>query len=365
MPVDQLAHVDGPHGHRVHAAQLLLSLSEDFAGGADPGAREAHHHGNHRTSLSRRGHARSYVILRNREKRVSGNAMAGQGVALEVDGQRRDPVEDQAGTPWPVPPVARPGAGRESGEQRAERDPGLQPGQRRAEAVVDAVAEGQVRRVGAGDVERVGVGRSGPGRGWRPAARRPRSRRPGSSTPPISTGSRGPDGMVATAPARRSAAAPRPRPVEQLRLRAQQRQLVGVGAAARSTPLPIRFTVVSWPATSSRKTIEVSSSSVSRSPPSRTATSAESRSSAGFGALGADRAPGCSRPARWPRRSTRRSRPCAPGDQRRRSRPRNSARSVVRDAEQLADHGDRQRVGERVDQVDLRRCRRSRRAARR
>ena len=41
----------------------------------------------------------------------------------------------------------------EPGEQRAERDPALQPGQRRAEAVVDAVAEGEVAAVGAGHVQ--------------------------------------------------------------------------------------------------------------------------------------------------------------------------------------------------------------------
>src|SRR5262245_62907158 len=41
-------------------------------------------------------------------------------------------------------------------EQRGQRDFGLQPGQRRAEAVVHAVAEGEVLLDGTGDVELVG-----------------------------------------------------------------------------------------------------------------------------------------------------------------------------------------------------------------
>ena len=43
----------------------------------------------------------------------------------------------------------------------------LEPGQRGAEAVVDAVAEGEVVVVGPGDVEPVGVGEALRDRGWR------------------------------------------------------------------------------------------------------------------------------------------------------------------------------------------------------
>ena len=114
-------------------------------------------------------------------------------------------------------------------------------------------------------------------------------------------------------------------------------------------PLPMRLTVVSWPATSSRNTMDVSSSSVSRSAPSRAATSADIRSSAG-----------CARLVRHELAHV--------GDQRRRrADPRVRADRGAADErrrpapepglvpgghpEQLADHGDRQRVGVRRDQV--------------
>ena len=54
------------------------------------------------------------------------------------------------------------------------------------------------------------------------------------------------------------------------------------GAAARATPLPIRLTVVSWPATYSSTTNEISSAGLSRSPASSTTSSADSRSSPRF-----------------------------------------------------------------------------------
>ncbi len=51
--------------------------------------------------------------------------------------------------------------------------------------------------------------------------------------------------------------------------------------SSASTALPMRFTVVSWPATSSRNAIETSSSVVSRSPASSVCTSAEKNVSFG------------------------------------------------------------------------------------
>ena len=54
----------------------------------------------------------------------------------------------------------------EAVEHLVERDPALEPGERGAEAEVEAVAEGEVLAVVAVDVEPVGVGRSGARRGW-------------------------------------------------------------------------------------------------------------------------------------------------------------------------------------------------------
>jgi hypothetical protein len=56
--------------------------------------------------------------------------------------------------------------------------------------------------------------------------------------------------------------------------------LGGCSSSVR-TPVPMRLTVVSWPATSSRPAIEVNSSSLSLSSPSRIAVRADSRSSPG------------------------------------------------------------------------------------
>ena len=72
--------------------------------------------------------------------------------------------------------------------QRGERDAPFEPGQRRAEAVVDAVPEGEVGAVGAVDVERLGVAVAGRSRlaaasdtiTWAPA---------GITTSPIGTSS--------------------------------------------------------------------------------------------------------------------------------------------------------------------------------
>ena len=95
-----------------------------------------------------------------------------------------------------------------------------------------------------GDVQ--GVGRPGSagiavGRRQREHHRAGRNRRPSDRRQfrPSGRGGR-------SAPARRSAATPRSRP--SARVPAQQRKLVGVGQQ-REHPLPIRFTVVSWPAT--------------------------------------------------------------------------------------------------------------------
>ena len=54
--------------------------------------------------------------------------------------------------------------------ERLEHLLALEAGQRGAEAVVDAVAEGEVVVVGPGDVEPVGVGERARDRGWPPPA---------------------------------------------------------------------------------------------------------------------------------------------------------------------------------------------------
>ena len=76
----------------------------------------------------------------------------------EDDGERDEAAQDQAVAVRPGEGVAVGGEpqARVTAEQGLEGDPGFEPGQRRAEAVMDAVAEPEVRPVAAADVEDVG-----------------------------------------------------------------------------------------------------------------------------------------------------------------------------------------------------------------
>ena len=122
-------------------------------------------------------------------------------------------------------------------------------------------------------------------------------------------------------------------------------------------PLPMRLVVVSWPATNSSTTVARSSSSVSRSPSSSAASSADSRSSRGCGAALLEDAVEVV--------DERHEREQAPLDgglievavehAAGVGAPRTEEVLVLGgDAEQLADHGDRQRVAEDGDQVEAR-----------
>jgi len=76
----------------------------------------------------------------------------------EDDGERDEPAKDETVAMCPGERVTV-GGELEAGvtaEQGFESDPGFEPGQRRAEAVMDAVAEPEVRSVAAADVEDVG-----------------------------------------------------------------------------------------------------------------------------------------------------------------------------------------------------------------
>ena len=109
--------------------------------------------------------------------------------------------------------------------------------------------------------------RTSPGRGWprrapssrspRRAPRRRRSGRPASGSAP------------SAGPGRRSAAARRPPSRRATGRRASGAARRG-GAAGRAAPLPIRLTVVSWPATYSSTTNDAARPGVSRSPASST-----------------------------------------------------------------------------------------------
>src|SRR3954454_4217629 len=74
--------------------------------------------------------------------------------------QRLQPV-DAAREPALPGHLAGEGEPGEPAQQRAERDVGLHPGQRRAQAVVDAVAEREVRVVAPRDVEPLRLGELG------------------------------------------------------------------------------------------------------------------------------------------------------------------------------------------------------------
>ncbi len=78
---------------------------------------------------------------------------------LRCTGQFGEPAQDEAVSMVPVEVLPRDGQPHpgEAGDERGERDLRLQPGQPGPEAVVDAVAERQVRAAGAPDVEDVGV----------------------------------------------------------------------------------------------------------------------------------------------------------------------------------------------------------------
>ena len=148
-------------------------------------------------------------------------------------------------------------------EQRPERRLQLDAGQRRPDAEVDAGAEGDVRVLGAADVEGVrGVEHRGVVVG---RAEQRRDLLAGATViPPISTSSVAVRSNSCSGESKRmssSIAVGSRRAVV-----AQPRQLGGVRAAGRAVPLPVTLTVASWPALSSRMQVVTSSSSVSRSP---------------------------------------------------------------------------------------------------
>ena len=133
-------------------------------------------------------------------------------------------------------------------EELADRDLGLQPRERGAEAVVDALAVADVLVVRAFEVESVGVLEP-----FRVAVRRRRST--GRSASPSgwwcrrSRCPRGPSGWARTGPTTRSAAAPRPR----ARSAPGRRRSFSSWSGCRSrdsTLCAIRLTVVSCPAKS-------------------------------------------------------------------------------------------------------------------
>src|SRR5215475_12520828 len=76
----------------------------------------------------------------------------------ENDGERGEAAQDQAVAVRPGERVTVDGEpqARVAVQQLFESNPGFEPGQGRAEAVVDAVAEPEVRPVAAADVEYVG-----------------------------------------------------------------------------------------------------------------------------------------------------------------------------------------------------------------
>src|SRR5215467_5867033 len=78
----------------------------------------------------------------------------------EDDGERDEPAKDETVAMRPGERVTvggEPQAG-VTAEQGLESDPGFEPGQGCAEAVMDAVAEPEVRPIAAADVENVGRG---------------------------------------------------------------------------------------------------------------------------------------------------------------------------------------------------------------
>ena len=125
---------------------------------------------------------------RSRRTRVALHRAAGTPAQRgEDDGQVVQAADDELGT---APRPARPARGRRRPvEQRAERGLQLDPGQRRADAEVHAGAEGDVRVVGAADVQGVRRRRTRPGRGSRAEQGGDLLRRAATVTPPISTSS--------------------------------------------------------------------------------------------------------------------------------------------------------------------------------
>src|SRR5580692_5785268 len=83
-----------------------------------------------------------------------------RGAALSVESHREgfQAMDERARAPAQRLWGYRQRHGSEPLQQRAERDLGLQPGQRSAQAVVDAVTERQVPRAVPADVQPLGVG---------------------------------------------------------------------------------------------------------------------------------------------------------------------------------------------------------------
>ncbi len=134
----------------------------------------------------------SLVPLRTRDRllmRVTGlakvrparglPARSAAGGSAEPDRERLQ-AADQAGVA-PAQPRRRDRQGQvgEAGQQRADGDLALQPGERRAEAVVDAMAEGEVPAGVPAQVQPVRVRRTGRSPGSPSSSRGSPTRRPG------------------------------------------------------------------------------------------------------------------------------------------------------------------------------------------
>ena len=189
---------------------------------------------------------------------------------------RSTKVPRDSGSPTSRRPGNRPGAA----PQRLDE---LHPGQRRADAEVQAGAEGEVR-VGVA-VRTSKVSASANTAGSRLAApSRAAIFCPGST---VTSADRD---VLAWRCARRAAAAESKRSISSTQVgtcaRSSSRPL-GAGSIA-TRPLPNTLTDASWPALSSRTAEATSSSSVSRASPSCAATRSETRSSPGSAARSGD-----------------------------------------------------------------------------
>ena len=236
---------------------------------------------------------------------------------------------------------------REAVEQRPQRDLGLQPGQRRAEAEVQAVAERQVPGGVAQLARSRRAARTARGRGWprpatpspsrRGARRRRRTRRPRRR----SAAGPGRSASPSAGTPRSRRAAPRTPAAASRSRRAGSRSMA-------STAVVISVAVVSWPAMSSSIPIATISAVESCSPSSETSISAEISASSGSARLRLDELGEVRGQARVGLVGGGLA-----GVVDHRPRPRAERVLVLhRHAEQLADHRRRQRhrvVGDEVD----------------
>ena len=153
--------------------------------------------------------------------------------------------------------------GLEAAHELADRHLGLHPRQRKAGAGVDAEAERQMAVGMAADVEPVRLGELRRDRGWRRRCTDARRCRPASRCrrcwcPRRRGGCRAGSSFP-------SAGIPRPR-CRSPRDGRRGRACASGWRSSRSTALPIRLVVVSWPALSRKMQLCSSSSSDSRSP---------------------------------------------------------------------------------------------------